>query len=424
MHWEPFKIITIFSHLSIFEKNNYSMKITLMQANNEAILADFAAAIEMKITLMQANNTIPNKKKIATIIWKDGTGGAERSIADLAVALDRDQFDMRFYYLSGGPEYFAKYIQQLGFKTEFLNWKNGHDINGRIRLIKSLKRYDPHLIHDHILPPLTRLFIKIFNKVPILYTEHGIACKHVFSPGTAKFRNLLRRADLFFCDLIAANSQASSTALQSVYNIPKSKIKIVHLGINLKELQPVIQTRSQLRIGYLGRMLQQHKGVDRLPLIAQFLLTNQHLDFKILVAGDGPDRAATEQACIALGVESQFQFLGWITDVKTFFAQIDVLVIPSHWEAFGLVALEALAMQVSVVAFNTGGLPEILKECPNGFLVHQDDVEGMAKAIISAKNTSQHTKDSGRKYIENFFSNHFMAKKIEGIYHQMIQGNF
>ena len=374
---------------------------------------------------MQSDKTFSTKKKIAVIIWKDGTGGAERSLTDLAVALDRGQFDMRFYYLSDRPGHFSQQIQSLGFKTEFLNWKNGYDIKGRIRLLKSLKRYDPHLIHDHILPPLTRPFIKIFTKLPVLYTEHGVACKRAASPGTAWLRKLLERFDFLFCDLIAANSHASSTALQSVYNIPNSKIEIVHLGINLKEFHPASVVRSQLTIGYLGRILNKPKGVNRLPLIAKFLLRNKkQLDFIIKVAGDGPDRAATEQMCISMGVEKHFHFLGWVTDVRAFFSQIDVLVIPSHFEALGLVALEALAMNVPVVAFNTGGLPEILEECPNGSLVQQDDVEGMAKAIISAKDVSQETKDAGRRYIQHFFSNNIMAKNFEKIYDQMIMGQF
>ena len=111
--------------------------------------------------------------RIATIIWGDGFGGAERSLCDLAAALDQSSFDMRFYYLSGRPGYFSNIIESLGFKTEFLDWKNGFDVAGRFRLLKKLKEFNPDVVHDHILPHLTRPFIKIFLRRPIINTEHG-----------------------------------------------------------------------------------------------------------------------------------------------------------------------------------------------------------------------------------------------------------
>lgn len=367
---------------------------------------------------MKINNN--KRKRIATIIWKDGTGGAERSLSDLAAALDRDEYDMRFYYLSGGPGHFAKQIQKLGFQTEFLQWENGFSISGRIRLILLLRQYRPHLIHDHILPLLTRPFVKLFTNCSILYTEHGLACKRTTSPKKERLRKLVERFDFLFCDLLAANSQASAIALQSIYNIPESKITVVHLGINLENFIPIKEQHSLFRIGYLGRILNTPKGVDRLPHLAKCLAEKNHLNFEILIAGDGPDRPATEKACITLGVEKHFKFIGWITDVQSFFSQIDVLVIPSRHEALGLIALEALAMEVPVVAFNTGGLPEILENCPNGFLVKQGDIEGMAKSIISAKYTPENTRSSGREYVRHFFSNHITAKNLQNIYIKMI----
>ncbi len=361
---------------------------------------------------MKGKNT---KKRIATIIWKDGIGGAERSLTDLASALDRDQFDMRFYYLSGEPAHFAEKIQQLGFKTEFLNWKNGHDIGGRIRLIKSLKRYNPHLIHDHILPLLTRPFIKLFLGCPILYTEHGVACKRAIQSHKYSFMKALERFDLLFCKYILANSKASAVALQSVYNIPASKIKVILLGINLANFIPTRKSQPLLTIGFLGRITNEQKGVDRLPEIAK-LLHEQNMTFKMLIAGNGPDRMATEKKCTTLRVDEYVDFLGWITNVKSFFSKISVLVIPSRYEPLGLIAIEALAMEVPVVAFKTGGLTEVLLDCPNGFLVPQGDIECMVNSILTANKTSQGVRSKGREYIHALFSNQIMAKKYFNIY--------
>ena len=228
------------------------------------------------------------KIRVATIIWKDGFGGAERSLYDLAAGLDRSSVDMRFYFLSGVPGYFAEQIGKLGYKTVFLNWRNGLSIAGRWRLIKALRLYNPDVVHDHIVPPLTRPVVKLGIGCPIVYTEHGTAIQRVQGEGKW-WRKLLEYFDFLFCDLILANSKASYKALRRVHKIVPEKIKVVYLGINLAILRPEkaeVNSIKSFRIGYVGRINNKHKGVDCLPSLAKELLKKSEFPFLRVLALD------------------------------------------------------------------------------------------------------------------------------------------
>jgi glycosyltransferase involved in cell wall biosynthesis len=358
--------------------------------------------------------------RIATIIWKDGTGGAERSLTDLASALDREQFDMRFFYLSGTPGCFAQQIQQLGFKTEFLNWKNGYDFNGRIRLIQSLKRYNPHLIHDHIIPLLTRPFVKAFLRCPILNTEHGATVLYSEYKGKLGWA-FLQRFDFLFCDHILANSQTTASALIQLHHFRIDKLTVVHLGINLDNFKTSAKRKqAKCTIGYVGRIENAQKGVDQLPIVAKYLKKSLYENFEFVIVGDGSDKDHTMQLCQEHKVAAYFQFLGFIVDINSLLDTIDLLVVPSRREPFGLVAIEALAKGIPVVAFSVDGLCEIMEECPIGQLVAPGDLEGMANAITTLFRNEEIDHDKGRLFIQKNFSNKKMADNVREIYNRYI----
>lgn len=367
-----------------------------------------------------------SKIRIATIIWKDGFGGAERSLYDLALGLDRSRVDMRFYFLSGVPGYFAEQIGKLGYKTVFLNWRNGLSIAGRWRLIKALRLYNPDVVHDHIVPPLTRPVVKLGIGCPIVYTEHGVAIRR--AQGVGKWwRKILECFDFLFCDLILANSKASYKALRRVHKIVPEKIKVVYLGINLAILSPgkaEADSVKSFRIGYVGRINNKYKGVDCLPSLAKELCKKKEFPFEFVVAGDGPDRIKTESLCHKLGVAHLFHFCGWVQDVKSVLARLNVLIIPSRYESFGLTALEALAMNIPVIASDVGGLHEILNGCPSAVLVPPEDIKAMAKAVMSIANMPDTQKKMGRSFIMDKFSNIRMASDLTKIYEILSANRF
>ena len=360
--------------------------------------------------------------RVATVIWRDSYGGAERLVYDLASELDRRQFDMQFFFLSKERGPFAVRIKKLGYKVVNLNWSSGFSLIGRLRLIKELRKFAPMIIHDHLLPPLTRPLMKCAVHCPILSTEHGMAMGHIMRHHEWKKR-MLARFDLLFCDQILANSYASLDAVHQTYKFPVSKIKVLYLGVNLQQFKLKLTDSLPMvtrRIGYVGRISNSHKGVDFIPYVARCFLDRGIQGIEFIIVGDGPDRKNIETLCCKLGVSHLFSFLGFVQDIETILPTFDVFLMPSRCEAFGLSAIEALAAGVPVVGFDVYGLNEAVGNCQNSILVPCGDVNAMVEAVIFFLKSSENYSVAGRRYVEKHFSNQRMALDLQHVYESWV----
>jgi L-malate glycosyltransferase len=123
------------------------------------------------------------------------------------------------------------------------------------------------------------------------------------------------------------------------------------------------------------------KRVDEVVRI--FARINRKVPARLLLVGDGPDRGKAQQAAEQEGVLDQVLFLGKQNSVAELLSCSDLFLLPSEQEAFGLVALEAMACGVPVVATRTGGIPEVVEHGRSGYLAEVGAVEEMAEAGIA-----------------------------------------
>lgn len=133
------------------------------------------------------------------------------------------------------------------------------------------------------------------------------------------------------------------------------------------------------RIGYAGR-LARVKGCD-LFLRAAALLAEAHPSASFLIAGSGQEEARLRALADTLGIAPRVTFLGYVDDVAPFLRSLDVVVVPSLSEAFGLTALEAQALGRPVVASAVGGLTDIVAHGESGLLVPAGDPGAIADAV-------------------------------------------
>jgi glycosyltransferase involved in cell wall biosynthesis len=135
------------------------------------------------------------------------------------------------------------------------------------------------------------------------------------------------------------------------------------------------------RLLCLGRLIA-CKGFDT-AIRAVAMLAAQRPGLRLVIAGDGLERAALEQLAQALGIEAQTEFLGWVHPSQTaaLIEQARVVIMPSREETFGLVALETAIMARAIVASRVEGLAEVVADGVSGLLVAADDVAGFAHAI-------------------------------------------
>jgi N-acetyl-alpha-D-glucosaminyl L-malate synthase BshA len=117
-------------------------------------------------------------------------------------------------------------------------------------------------------------------------------------------------------------------------------------------------------------------------VIRIFANIHKQIPAKLLMIGDGPERAKAEALCRQIGISDDVRFLGKLEAVEEVLSVADLFVMPSEKESFGLAALEAMACEVPVISSDTGGLPELNVQGETGFLSPVGDVEDMSRKAL------------------------------------------
>ena len=141
---------------------------------------------------------------------------------------------------------------------------------------------------------------------------------------------------------------------------------------------------------------------------------------KLLMIGDGPERASAEWMVRRKGLSRDVHFLGKQSVVHTLLNSADVLLLPSQLESFGLAALEGMACGVPAVASRIGGLPEVITDGVEGYLAEVGDVRTMAERALSILTSPDRREQMGRAARDRALSQ-FCSTKIIPLYENLYQ---
>lgn len=185
------------------------------------------------------------------------------------------------------------------------------------------------------------------------------------------FRKIVNR-------IIANSEETKNTILQNNRKlISPQRIKVIYNGLEFPEAyHRSPEAKKEIVFGNMGRLVEQ-KGQDILIEIAVYL-KKRLSNFKIIIAGDGPLKSSLIKLANQKGVGRNIEFYGFVEDTWGFMKNIDVFLLPSRWEGFGYVLVEAMACGKPVVAFNVSSNPELVEDNYNGFLIDQGDICGFA----------------------------------------------
>jgi N-acetyl-alpha-D-glucosaminyl L-malate synthase BshA len=126
-----------------------------------------------------------------------------------------------------------------------------------------------------------------------------------------------------------------------------------------------------------------------------FARVQKEIPSVLLMVGDGPERSNAEWAAHNNGVQDRVHFMGKQDNIEELIGLSDLLLLPSETESFGLVALEAMACEVPVVASRVGGLPEVLTDGVEGFLVEPRDTVKMAERALTILSSDSRRREMG-----------------------------
>jgi glycosyltransferase involved in cell wall biosynthesis len=265
-----------------------------------------------------------------------------------------------------------------------------------LRLARLIREQRPRILHTHTAKAgtvgrLAALLAGDARPEVVVHTFHGHVLRGYFGPlKSGAFRLLERLLARVTTRLIAVSPQVRDD-LVALGVAPAEKFSVVRLGIELDERLETSEGRAEARarlgigaeqfvVGWVGRMT----GVKRTDdvLEALRLLRGRGVDAVLVLVGDGPDREHVERRASELGIVRSCLFLGYQEDVSGWYRAFDAMILPSANEGTPVVVIEALAAGCPVVATSVGGVPDVVRDGVDGFLVPPRDTEALAERLV------------------------------------------
>lgn len=348
-------------------------------------------------------------------------GGGEKWHFEMAVRLHHQGFHVRCIVAPGSA--FAQKLEQTPIPYYTCAINNLSFLNG-----KKLR----HLI---------RIFQAEYIEVVILNLSSdlktgGLAARKagvnhiIYRRGSAiPIRNSFLNRYLFkhvVTAIIANSTVTKETILQNNRRLfDKNKIFVIHNGIDLKAYDdqndtPLInREKNEMILGNAGRMVKQKGQWMLIDIAAE--LKSYNLNFKLLIAGEGKLKKTLESYARQKDVADNIYFMDFVQNMRGFMNTLDVFLLPSLWEGFGYVLIEAMASQTPVVAFKTSSNPEIINDETTGYLVQPYDLREFAGKTIKLADPAIASEMgiAGRKWVENHFTFEHTVAKIKRMLEQI-----
>jgi glycosyltransferase involved in cell wall biosynthesis len=360
-------------------------------------------------------------------------GGADKVNIDIISNLDRNIFSIHIVTTSDEENIWLSRFEPISdniFQLPNL-FEEKYRLKFILFLIKELKINLVFLSNSFVgyssLPQIKRLD----KKIKVVDLMHGEGGKHE-GGGAPLFSS---KYDQFIdCRVVISNYLREY--IISKFNINPEKIEVITNGINTDYFNKSSLNKNSLRqefnikesdivISYVGR-LDIEKHPENVILLADYLKNRGYFNYKFIVSGNGTQYNALKLLVEKLKVEDIVIFLGYKEDVRPVLTDTDILFLCSETEGIPLVILEAMAMKIPVISSNVGGVPELIEENINGFLVNFDEyfIENCAEKIVTlSKKEMEEIGENNREKACTLFSLNTMAENYNRLFYKLIFSN-
>ena len=360
-------------------------------------------------------------------------GGAGLHALQLAQRLDAARFDVTLAYGTGYP--LDAVVQQQRLPHRVLRWQRRlrpwHTAQGLLDLGRLLRdgRFDIVQAHCSLAGAAARALAPLLCARPHrrLFTVHALAAHE----GQPAWRQALltgvERALDGLTDHYVVTTRRYRDELRLRGIAAPDKVSVIPLGIAPPAPLPRSEARRRLGLQpddevvmFSGR-LEPQKGLPVL-LQAWALLQPRRPRARLVVIGDGPQRKALQAQVPAGAAGASVLFAGWQADAPALMPAADVFCLPSLWEAYGYVLLEAMAAGVPIVASDVGGIPEALGEGRWGRLCPPGDAQALAEALLQRladPAAGAGTVVAARRHVQQAHGLHTMVARHARLYEQL-----
>jgi len=390
------------------------------------------------------NFNLDRKIKVAHIIARMITGGADENTLFTMEGLDKNKYDVDLITGEEFDESISKKIKDENIniiQIKGLKWKLNflHDPIVLLKLVKLLNRKHYDIVHTHTTKAgiLGRIAARIAGVPIIVHGLHGSTFE-AFDSGLLNWLLFLfeRLTGRFTDAYISVSGVLSEKYIEKGIG-KKENYHTVYSGMELetfygaREKIDCRKKRRELGIGLedfvIGNVarLETRKGHKFLIDVFKNIAGEQKDGpVKLLIIGEGNKREDLEHYVKGLNLEGKVIFTGYREDVEELMAVMDIFALTSLREGLPRVLVQAAAVGMPSVAFNVDGVSEIIKDVYNGFLIEVKNLEQLENRMMQYINNKElvllHGRN-GREFIENKWSIKGMVDRIDKIYQNLVR---
>ncbi len=403
-----------------------------------------------------------NKIKILRIISRMNVGGPAIHVYLLTKGLDKEKFESILItgcispnegdmsYLFGPEDPKPVFIPDLQREIRI-----DMDIKALFKIFKILVHEKPDIVHTHTAKAgfSARFAVLFYNmiwkkEVLMVHTFHGHVFEGYFSHFTSMIFVNIERYLAKISDAIIAISHTQKQELTRKYKIAApEKIKTIKLGFDLvpffnaKKKKGILRRRltsgnNTILIGIIGRLVPIKNHKMFLKAAKLFMDTIDKKDVRFVIVGDGELRADLEKVCKMSGLSKITAFCGWVHDIPSVYADLDILALTSLNEGTPVSIIESMAASVPVISTDAGGVKDLLGEgekikhkgfciCERGILCEKNNAlafaSGLRYLVYENKEKQKMRVDSARQFVEKEFSQTRLLKDMESLYTDIIK---
>lgn len=323
--------------------------------------------------------------RVLHVITSIQVGGAEIHLLALAKGLQKDGWGCSVAYLKGRADLSAEYAA-AGIPVHPLDLRPWLDVGTLRRLVRVIRQERPDIVHAHLFPAevyATAAHLFARSRAKLVCTKHNdddfLRRPH--------FR-LLHFLMSYRAERIIAISEHVRRYTVAIGTADPTRVVTIPYGY---DGVPIRATRDEVRrelgfgkdtflIGTVGRLAPQKGQWHLIEAMRTVVAAGENV--ALAIVGEGPLRESLQQQVVTAGLDRHVVFAGFRQDAPDLMRAFDVFALPSLWEGFGLVLLEAMAVARPIVASRVSAIPEVVEDGVTGLLVPPGDARALAEALL------------------------------------------
>jgi len=331
---------------------------------------------------------------------------------------------------------FVEPLRRMGFEVLVIPMRRTislwRDLLAVLRLYKILRhrRFDVVHVQTAKAGMIGRVAAWLARVPVIVYTAHAFPFHEYLNLWRRRLYARLERIASRLCDVIVVDSEYVRSRGLAFRVTPPDKIRVIPMGIDTERFdpgkhrpsRPAVRAELGLRpdavaIGAVARLVPD-KGLDTL-LHAIGLLVARFPEVQCLLVGDGPLRDELRNLSGTLGLDGHIVFAGYRSDVPRLLSAMDIYMLPTRREGFGVAFAEAMSMEVPVIASRIAPLDEIIVDGRTGVLADVGDPGAFARAaqpLLADAELRCRVGQAGRRHVIERFEQSIMCKAYERLF--------